>query len=124
MMNYNNLFLVFLGSATGGTLRYIISRWIQQYNTSRIPVGTFTVNILGCFFLGIILESISTNNQSDQLKILLITGFCGGFTTFSAFSIENLELIRNGNYGLALFYILTSVILGILAAWGGMNVLK
>jgi len=116
--------MVLVGSATGGTFRYLISGWIQQYNSTKIPLGTFIVNILGCFILGIILESILKNNHSDQFKLLLITGFCGGFTTFSAFSFENLELIKNGEYLMAFLYIVISVVLGILATWGGMLALK
>jgi CrcB protein len=123
-MSFNNLLMVFVGSATGGTFRYLISGWIQQHNSTKIPLGTFIVNILGCFILGIILESILKNNHSDQFKLLLITGFCGGFTTFSAFSFENLELIKNGEYFMAFLYIVISVVLGILATWGGMLALK
>lgn len=124
MMNLKNILLVILGSALGGALRYWISSWVQQFNGSKFPAGTFTVNLLGCFLLGIILEAASKSDDGLQMKILLITGFCGGFTTFSAFSFENLDLIRNGHLTLALFYACTSVLMGTLAVWGGTALLK
>lgn len=124
MMNLKNIMLVIIGSAVGGTLRYWISGWIQQFNGSKFPAGTFTVNLLGCFLLGMILEASSKSNDAMQMKILLITGFCGGFTTFSAFSLENLDLIRSGNITIAVFYALTSVLMGIFAVWGGIALLK
>lgn len=123
-MNIHKLLLVFAGSATGGTLRYLISGWIQHHNSTKIPIGTFSVNILGCFILGMLLESFLKTDNPDQLKLLLVTGFCGGFTTFSAFSFENLELIKNGSYWMALLYIVISVILGVLATLAGMILLK
>ncbi len=124
MMNLKNIMLVILGSAMGGAMRYWISGWVQQFNNTKFPAGTFTVNLLGCFLLGMILEAASKSNDTFQIKILLITGFCGGFTTFSAFSLENLELIRNGNLTMAIVYAFTSVLMGIFAVWGGIALLK
>lgn len=124
MMNLKNIMLVILGSAMGGAMRYWISGWVQQFNNTKFPAGTFTVNLLGCFLLGMILEATSKSNDTFQIKILLITGFCGGFTTFSAFSLENLELVRNGNLTMAIVYAFTSVLMGIFAVWGGIALLK
>ena len=114
-----------LGSGIGGALRFISSEYIKQYLPTRFPYGTFFVNLLGCFIIGIVYGlSIKGNQDSNGLKLLLATGFCGGFTTFSAFTSENLELIRNGNQFTALFYILISIVFGIVATYSGSILIK
>ena len=114
-----------LGSGLGGTLRFISSEYLKQYLPTRFPLGTFFVNLIGCFIIGIVYAiSIKGTQDSNGMKLLLATGFCGGFTTFSAFTSENLELIRNGNHLTALFYILTSVTLGIIATYTGSILFK
>ena len=105
--------LVFLGGGLGSGLRYLVSIAMNQYSKV-LPFGTFTVNILGCLLIGLILgytqkENTLTSNQT----LLLATGFCGGFTTFSAFANENLELIRNGELFNFSIYAIGSVFLGI-----------
>ena len=105
--------LVFLGGGLGSGLRYLITISMNQYSKV-LPFGTFTVNILGCLLIGLILgyaqkENTLTSNQT----LLLATGFCGGFTTFSAFASENLELIRNGELFNFSIYAIGSVFLGI-----------
>ncbi len=113
-----NFLLVAAGGGLGAMLRYGISHLIQQNN---FPTATFLINITGSFFIGIIMAlSIKTSgNISEQWKLLLTTGICGGFTTFSAFSYENLQLLQSGKYNTVLLYSLCSVILGIVAAWFG-----
>jgi len=105
--------LVFLGGGLGSGLRYLITISMNQYSKV-LPFGTFTVNILGCLLIGLILgyaqkENTLTSNQT----LLLATGFCGGFTTFSAFASENLELIKNGELFNFSIYAIGSVFLGI-----------
>ena len=105
--------LVFLGGGLGSGLRYLVSIAMNQYSKV-LPFGTFTVNILGCLLIGLILgytqkENTLTSNQT----LLLATGFCGGFTTFSAFANENLELIRNGELFNFSIYAIGSVSIGI-----------
>ena len=105
--------LVFLGGGLGSGLRYLVTIAMNQYSKV-LPFGTFTVNILGCLLIGLILgytqkENTLTSNQT----LLLATGFCGGFTTFSAFANENLELIRNGELFNFSIYAIGSVFLGI-----------
>ena len=111
--------LVFLGGGLGSALRYLVASAMNQYSKV-LPFGTFTVNILGCLLIGMILgyaqrENTLTSNQT----ILLATGFCGGFTTFSAFANENLELIKNGEIFNFSFYTIGSVLIGILAIFIG-----
>ena len=105
--------LVFLGGGLGSGLRYFVSITMNQYSKV-LPFGTFTVNMLGCLLIGLVLgyaqkENTLTSNQT----LLLATGFCGGFTTFSAFANENLELIRNGELFNFSIYAIGSVFLGI-----------
>ena len=111
--------LVFLGGGLGSSLRYLVSITMNQYSKV-LPFGTFTVNMLGCLLIGLILgyaqrENTLTSNQT----LLLATGFCGGFTTFSAFANENLELIKNGELFNFSVYTIGSVLIGILAVYIG-----
>lgn len=120
MINIKTIFLVILGSAVGGATRFITSELIKRKIPMKFPIGTFLVNILGCFLIGVVYAYTSKNaDNSPQLKLLLATGFCGGFTTFSAFSAENMDLLKSGNHITAVVYILTSVTLGILATVAG-----
>lgn len=125
MINARNILLVLVGSAVGGLMRFITSYLIQQKIGARFPTGTFAVNLIGCFFIGVIFSLAAKNAQgSDDMKLLLATGFCGGFTTFSAFAIENMELFKSGNNLTALTYILLSVTLGIIATFAGTLMFK
>ena len=111
--------LVFLGGGLGSGLRYLISNAMNQYSKF-LPYGTFTVNILGCFLIGIILGYTQKENAlSSNQALLLATGFCGGFTTFSAFANENLVLIKNGEIFSFSVYTIGSVLIGIFAVFIG-----
>ena len=107
--------LVFLGGGLGSALRYLVVIAMNQYSKV-LPFGTFTVNILGCLLIGMILGYAQKENTLTSNQILLLaTGFCGGFTTFSAFANENLELIKNGEIFNFSVYTIGSVLIGILA---------
>jgi len=111
--------LVFLGGGLGSGLRYLVTIALNQYSKV-FPFGTFTVNMLGCLLIGLILgyaqkENTLTSNQT----LLLATGFCGGFTTFSAFANENLELIKNGEIFNFSIYTISSILVGVLAVFIG-----
>ena len=83
---------------------------------SNFPWATFIANSVGCLLIGLFFGYIQKNNlQNETLKLLLITGFCGGFTTFSTFSLENIQFIQNQNYNLAITYTLASLFVGFLA---------
>jgi CrcB protein len=89
------------------------------------PLGTFLINISGSFLIGLIYAMFGkTGNMSSATLLFLATGICGGFTTFSAFSYENILLMRNGHYLLSVIYISGSVLLGLLAALTGYSVAK
>ena len=111
-----NLLLVALGGAGGSVLRYMLS----NINTS-FPWGTFAVNVLGSFLIGLLVGLMSKGVLSPEMKLLLVTGFCGGFTTFSTFANESFSMMKAGDVLLTALYVGVSVIIGILAVWGGMT---
>jgi CrcB protein len=116
-----NLFLVFAGGGIGSVLRYAVSRWINSLSVSHFPYGTFLINIIGCFFIGFfVFYTERYDQQGLQWRLFLVTGLCGGFTTFSAFSFENLTLIDEQRIFLFLTYTIGSVGLGVLATYGGL----
>src|ERR1700712_2482801 len=111
-----NLLLVFICGGLGSVLRYIIYRFTNSITVSPFPYGTFLVNIIGCFFIGFFVFYTERYDQEGmQWRLFLVTGLCGGFTTFSAFSFENLTLIDEHRIFLFLTYTIGSVALGILA---------
>src|SRR5690606_12719122 len=92
---------------------------------SAFPWATFIVNVLGCLIIGILVGFFTKQQiENSDLKLLFVTGFCGGFTTFSAFALENIKLFQTENSLLALLYIALSVILGVFAVWTGMMITK
>lgn len=108
-----------IGGAGGSILRFLVSELFNKNYTSSFPLATFSINIVGCFLIGLFAGALPIENTN--LKLLLITGFCGGFTTFSTFSKETLQLISNEQVSLAIIYILMSCVIGILATWGGLS---
>lgn len=114
-----SILLVGTGGFAGSALRYMISRFMTTVWPSAFPFGTFVVNMSGCFLIGIILAFTLQNSISTQARLLLATGFCGGFTTFSSFSLEVLQSWQQGEIGITLTYMAGSVALGIAAVAGG-----
>ena len=103
-----------LGSFIGGISRYLISLYFHSKEFITFPFGTLTVNIVGCFLIGIVYGITEKSGLSNERRLFLATGVLGGFTTFSAFSFESLALMREGQSGAALLYIMCSVVFGCL----------
>ncbi|MHC1707847.1 MAG: fluoride efflux transporter CrcB [Bacteroidales bacterium] len=119
------LLLVGSGSFLGGIARYLTSRYIQHVVMTAFPFGTFVVNILGCFIIGILYGlSEKGSFMSVEYRLFLTAGFCGGFTTFSTFSQENLALFKDGNIFIAALYISGSVFFSLLATYLGNILVK
>jgi fluoride exporter len=120
-----NFLLVGLGGGIGSIARYLCQKWFNENYPHPFPWGTFAVNLAGCFLIGIIYAaSEKTTVLSPQTRLLLITGFCGGFTTFSTFAFENMNLLRSGDTIYFLIYTIASIVLGITAVFGGMTIMK
>lgn len=114
---FKNFLMVGLGGAVGSMLRYGMYFLLPVKD---FPYATFAVNILGSFLIGLVVAySIKDESFLNNWKLFLATGICGGFTTFSAFTAENLMLLQNGKIILAIMYSMISIILGITAAWLG-----
>jgi CrcB protein len=119
------LLLVGIGGGLGSVLRYLTAYIVGKFYDNPFPLATFSVNILGCLLIGILIGVFGKQlSPNDDLKYLFITGFCGGYTTFSTFSAENIQLIQSGNYVIPALYIASSVLFGILAVFLGMVMVK
>lgn len=119
------IILVGLGGGLGSILRYLTSVAINKYFQTNFPFATFTVNIIGCLIIGIIIGIFDRQQITNpDFKFLLVTGFCGGYTTFSTFSAENLNLLQSGNYLTAFLYITLSIFICLFAVWLGLLLTK
>jgi CrcB protein len=119
------IILVALGGGFGSVLRYLTTLFISRYFQAAYPLGTFAVNITGCLIVGMSLGLFERQQlASPDLKLLFITGFCGGYTTFSAFSAENIGLFQSGRSLAAFLYIVSSITIGMLAVWLGIIITK
>lgn len=116
--------LVFVGGGLGSVLRYLVGKHLNNPEMG-IPYGTFTANILGSLIIGIILGLAAKNNAITQNHTLLIaTGFCGGFTTFSTFTYENHVFLRSGDFLSFVIYSIASFVIGFLAVFFGLYLVK
>lgn len=119
------ILFVGIGSAGGGILRYLVGKWIHTVIPTSFPLGTMAVNIIGCFIIGFVYCVFNKETSTDtNMQLLLATGFCGGFTTFSSFMHENYTMIENGNIFQVALYTGLSVILGILALYLAIHLIK
>ena len=116
-----SILIVGLGSCAGGILRYLVSLALPP----RGPTATFIVNIAGCLLIGLLYGLFSKYSETPSaLCLLLTTGLCGGFTTFSTFSNEAVTMLQGGNIQMFLLYVIGSVICGILATLGGYALIR
>ncbi|MEO6000884.1 MAG: fluoride efflux transporter CrcB [Chitinophagaceae bacterium] len=119
------VFIVAAGSGLGGVMRYLMHLIIYKRYPTIFPLGIFAVNILGCFLIGVFYALAEKQNIiSTDTRLFLMTGICGGFTTFSTFSLDNLALLKSGNYYYFFIYAVGSVIVGLLATYLGLLIIK
>jgi CrcB protein len=119
------ILLVGAGGFAGSIARFLSQHLVLKYYPSSFPWGTLLVNITGCFLIGLIYALAEKGTLiSPEVRLLLATGFCGGFTTFSSFAYENIALMRDGEWLYAFLYIVASVVVGLLAAYLGLFIIK
>jgi len=121
----NTYIAIAFGGAFGAVSRFWLHSAVQRFNGSSFPLGTFAVNILGSFLIGVFLVVLAEKAQlSEPWRPLIAVGFLGALTTFSTFSLDALLLFEQGNYNTALFYIVSSVALCLFASFAGMQVTR
>ena len=114
-----------IGGAIGSVLRYLTTVFVSKFWSNQFPLATLIANVIGCFLIGLFIGILTKNNLNDsQLKWFLVTGFCGGYTTFSTFGMENYNLFQSNNSLLAFGYMALSIILGLFAVWFGLLLSK
>lgn len=114
--------MVGLGGGIGSMLRYGVQKVFFQQSPGAFPSGTLLVNISGCFLIGFLWGWLMrSSGWNEGMKLLLMTGFCGGFTTFSAFTLEGIGLLKENKPGLFFLYAAASVIAGLLATYIGIR---
>ena len=124
-MILRNILLVGLGGGLGSMARYCCQRWISQSWPHAFPWGHFVVNAVGCLLIGIFWGiSFKSFDANDQWKAFLMSGICGGFTTFSAFTLESIGLLREDKMGTFFLYVGGSVVAGLLLTFLGMTISK
>lgn len=121
-----NWLLVFLGGGLGSVARYGLARWLPLTDLAKghMPWATLLANVLACIVLGIGLGLASREILIRPLQLLLLTGFCGGFSTFSTFGLEVFLLAEEGFSGVALLYLLLSLTGGVLALWLALTIAR
>lgn len=124
-MFWKDIMLVGIGGGGGSIMRFIIQQYALPLRPGTFPWATFIVNITGCLIIGVLYGlAEKTSFLTPQWRLLLATGFCGGYTTFSAFAYENSIVLKTGNISMAAIYAVASVILGILGVFAGSFVVK
>lgn len=119
---WKSILIVGFGGMIGSILRFVLALLIRPTN---FPIATFAVNIIGCFVIGIVMGLAARSGAfDDNWKLFLATGICGGFTTFSAFSYECIQLMDQQRYATMFAYISLSVVLGLAATFAGVQLAK
>jgi CrcB protein len=119
------ILFVGIGGGLGSILRYVISLFVGRHVPIVFPLGTFLVNISGCFLIGVFYALLTRHADfNSDWRLFLITGICGGYTTFSTFSYDGLILLKQGSVLSFMLYVLGSVIVGLLATFAGVALFK
>ena len=120
-----DVLLVGLGGGLGSIARFLCQRWLYSVYPHPFPIGTFLVNLAGCFLIGLFWGiSMKSPGNSESWKLFLMTGVCGGYTTFSTFTFESIGLMKENKYDLFLLYIGCSVVMCLLATWAGLKLVR
>jgi len=115
--------MVFLGGGLGSICRYSIARLLTPYNLI-FPWATFLANAISCIVIGALIAWSLKNSMANSMKLLWMTGFCGGFSTFSTFTAETFQLLKTGNLGYAFLNITFSLLVCLFCVWIGMNLVR
>ena len=119
------ILIIWIGGGLGSVMRYLAQLGMSKLMTVTFPAGTLLVNITGCFMIGLLYGLADKYAAlTTEWRLFLVTGLCGGYTTFSSFSYEGISLFRQGNYTYFILYILLSVVAGLLATMGGISIIK
>ncbi len=116
------IWLIAIGGALGSVARYGASKLFIFNLKCAFPLSTFIVNVLGSFIIGFLSGILLKDSQNQWIKYFWMIGFCGGFTTFSAFSLENYTLIKGGYFFASIFYSILSVVVAMVAIWAGLKI--
>lgn len=123
-MDIKSIIYVGIGGGLGSIIRYLIYVYMPFQIGKSFPWPTLVVNILGSLFIGIIYALFQKNQLTSPIYILIVTGFLGGFTTLSAFSLESVQLLRNQEYLVAILYTISTIALAMLAVMVGIKVIR
>lgn len=116
-----HMFLVALGGAAGSVCRYLVGQWSLRLFGPAFPWGTLIVNVAGSFAIGLLVELVARRlNASTEMRLLIITGFLGGFTTFSAFSLDVISLVERSTTLVGVTYVIASVAVSLAAVFAGL----
>ena len=115
------LFWICAGGAVGTAARYLLTLWANDRFGASFPYGTLAVNLIGCFLISIVVQVAASGEWPATLRLALVTGVLGGFTTYSAFNHETLRLFAQGSNGLALTYVGATMAGGLLSGWLGLT---
>jgi len=122
---FRTILLIGIGGGIGSVFRYFTTIFVKKYVSLSFPLATFLTNVLGCLLIGILLGTFERHQLTNpDLKFFFVTGFCGGYTTFSTFAYENVNLVQTNNSAIAFAYIGLSVLTGLFAVWLGLTLTK
>lgn len=124
-MGLTGFLMVFLGGGVGSAARHGVNVLAARFFGANYPIGTFTINIIGAFTMGAVVEWLAMRASfSPVIRLFLTTGIIGGFTTFSTYALEIAALYERGEFGIAVVYALASIVLGLAALFLGMQAVK